>query len=93
MKRTAAAVITAAGLAASASSLPLDQVPQAPTFRSRVDLVQVDVVVVDEDGAPVTTGLRAADFALRDRGRLHAEGGWVLGVGVRACDLRWLGCQ
>lgn len=40
---------------------------QQPTFRSRVDLVQVDVVVVDKEGHPIR-GLKAADFAVRDRG-------------------------
>src|SRR5215471_20426359 len=38
-----------------------------PTFRARADLVEVDVVVVDNTGAPVR-GLTAADFVLRDRG-------------------------
>lgn len=40
----------------------------APTFRSAVDLVQVDVVVVDQDGKPVPD-LSRADFALFDRGK------------------------
>jgi VWFA-related protein len=44
---------------------------QAPTFRTSVDLVQVDVVVVDKDGAPVR-GLQPADFVLRDRGKTQA---------------------
>ena len=44
---------------------------QPPTFRARVDLVQVDVVVVDADGAPVR-GLTATDFALLDRGKAQA---------------------
>jgi VWFA-related protein len=41
---------------------------QQPTFRSGVDLVQVDVVVVDKDGQPVR-GLTQADFTIRDRGK------------------------
>ena len=45
--------------------------PPSPTFKARADLVQVDVVVVDRDGAPVR-GLKATDFALRDRGRPQA---------------------
>ncbi|MEZ5320306.1 MAG: VWA domain-containing protein [Vicinamibacterales bacterium] len=44
---------------------------QAPTFRSTVDLVQVDVVAVDADGNHVT-GLTAADFEVFDRGRPQA---------------------
>jgi len=42
--------------------------PQQPTFRSRTDLVEVDVVVVDAGGNPVT-GLSAKDFVVRDRGK------------------------
>jgi len=41
-----------------------------PTFRSRADLVEVDVVVVDKDGAPIR-GLKTADFVLRDRGKVQ----------------------
>ena len=37
-----------------------------PSFRGGTDLVQVDVVVTDADGRPVT-GLTAADFSLLDR--------------------------
>ena len=43
------------------------QSPQ-PTFRSGVELVQVDVVVVDKDGTHVR-GLKATDFAVLDRER------------------------
>ena len=39
-----------------------------PTFRVRADLVQVDVVVVDGTGEPVS-GLTQADFTLVDRGK------------------------
>ena len=42
------------------------QTPQQPTFRSGVELVQVDVVVVDKDGKHIR-GLKAADFAVLDR--------------------------
>ena len=46
------------------------QDPQAPreTFRSRVDLIQVDVSVLDRDRRPVA-GLTAADFTLTEDGR------------------------
>jgi VWFA-related protein len=39
---------------------------QPPTFRTGVELVQVDVVVVDKDGHPVE-GLTAEDFTVLDR--------------------------
>ena len=39
---------------------------QQPTFRTSVDLVQVDVVVVDKDGHPVE-GLKETDFTILDR--------------------------
>ena len=42
--------------------------PRPPTFRAGIDLVQVDVVVVDEDGEAVR-GLKPSDFTLRDRGK------------------------
>ena len=38
--------------------------PQTPVFRSRVDLVTVDVAVIDANGRPVT-GLTAQDFSIR----------------------------
>ena len=58
------ALIAAVSLALS-PTLPA-QTPQQPTFRSGVELVQVDVVVVDKDGKHVR-GLKAADFAVLDR--------------------------
>jgi VWFA-related protein len=42
--------------------------PQQPTFRSTVNLVEVDVTAVDKDNNPVR-GLTAADFTLLDRGK------------------------
>jgi VWFA-related protein len=39
---------------------------QQPQFRAGVDLVQIDVVVLDQNGHPVR-GLTAADFTLLDR--------------------------
>jgi VWFA-related protein len=53
---------------ALAAALLQAQQSQPPTFRSRTDLVEVDVVVVDRDGKAVT-GLTAVDFVVRDRGK------------------------
>jgi len=41
---------------------------QAPTFRSSVDLVQLDVMVLDKDRHPVG-GLTANDFTILERGK------------------------
>ena len=42
--------------------------PQQTPFRAGVDLVEVDVIVTDKNGEPVT-GLIAADFEIRERGQ------------------------
>ena len=57
--------------AASLAVLTLQAQGQPPTFRSRTDLVEVDVVVVDNEGNPVN-GLKASDFVVRDRGRVQS---------------------
>ena len=57
--RAIAAIALATGLLAQG---------QTPTFKSRADLVQVDVIVVDKDNAPVR-GLQQSEFVLRDRGK------------------------
>jgi VWFA-related protein len=58
--------------ALAVAALVLSQAPaQPPTFRARIDLVQVDVVVIDRDGAPVR-GLQTSDFTLFDRGAPQA---------------------
>jgi hypothetical protein len=47
--------------------------PELPTFRSRADLVQLDVLVLDEQGEPVR-GLTAADFTVLRDDRLSLSG-------------------
>ena len=59
----AALVVLLAQAAASQSSVP--------QFRTRTELVQVDVVVVDSEGRPVR-GLTPANFQLLDDGRPRA---------------------
>ena len=46
---------------------PLELQQPAPTFRSGVDLVRLDVSVVDRNGTPLR-GLTAADFIVTDQG-------------------------
>ena len=41
---------------------------QPPPFRAGVDVIELDVSVLDDDGRPVT-GLTAADFTVREDGR------------------------
>ena len=59
-RRRPARVLLVAGLAVCSAAF------QQPVFRSRINLVQVDVVVADRDGHAVR-GLTAADFQLFDR--------------------------
>jgi hypothetical protein len=56
----AAAVLITASLSA--------QQPPQPTFRAGVELVQIDAVVTDRDGNPVS-GLTVDDFELREVGK------------------------
>jgi hypothetical protein len=59
MNASAARLATAASIVASIGA-------QAPTFRTGVDAVRVDVLV--NDGSRPVTGLAADDFELRDSG-------------------------
>jgi VWFA-related protein len=63
MTRTLAALLLAAPVLAGGQ----DPAPVQPTFPAAAELVTVDVVVVDRDGAPVR-GLLEEDFAVREDG-------------------------
>ena len=71
-RRLALAVVLAAVTTVGAqqqSPAPVSA-PQTPTFRATRDLVSIDVVVRDRDGN-VVRGLTAADFELREDGRVQ----------------------
>ena len=60
---------TAVGLAAQSQPQSQTQTPtQQPVFRSGVDLVTVDVLVVDKDGRPIPE-LKAEDFTVAVDGK------------------------
>ena len=69
MARNLTALLLASGIWATSSS-PVETLPQTPTFRTRVNHVRVDVVVTDKDDRLVTD-LTAADFEIREKGRLQ----------------------
>jgi VWFA-related protein len=62
-------VVGAAGQQSTSSQQP--KATQPPTFRSSVDLVHVDVVVVDKDGQPVKD-LPQNAFTVKDRGKTQS---------------------
>lgn len=69
MTRLLPAAALALGLFLVTISAPLvAQQSQAPTFRSGVDVVQLDVSVLDENRQPVK-GLTAEDFTITERGQ------------------------
>jgi VWFA-related protein len=71
MRRRAVPVLLGLALALSAAALAAQgsrAQQQRPTFRTGVELVRVDVVVLDADGQPVTD-LTADDFVIFDRGQ------------------------
>lgn len=64
-----AAALVSLGIAgALAFQVPPQGDRQAPTFRSRTDLVQLDISVLDKDRRPVR-GLTAADFTVLEDGK------------------------
>lgn len=64
--------IGALAIAVTVAALPQGQLPpanqQPPTFRTGIDVVQLDVTVLDKDRSPVR-GLTAEDFTILDKGR------------------------
>jgi hypothetical protein len=65
---TGAAVLVGQGRELPQLPDPFPQRPPTPTFRSGIDLVQVDAYVTDENGKPVT-GLTADDFEVFEDGK------------------------
>ena len=63
----AAIALFAAASAQQPAAPPSPQTPQA-TFRTGVDLIQLDVVVLDQNRRPVT-GLTAGDFSIQLDGK------------------------
>jgi VWFA-related protein len=57
-----------AALLAAPVTAQRQEPPPTPTFRAGVELVQIDAVVVDANGNPVS-GLTADDFELREEGK------------------------
>ena len=69
MKFSASLPLCLLGLLLAVSALGAQQKPQA-TFKSSIELINVDVVVVDKDGNAIR-GLTQKDFALFDRKKLQ----------------------
>ena len=67
---SAACTVCVAGSLVNAQRPAQDRQPQT-TFRASIELVQIDAVVVDEQGRHVR-GLTAKDFVIFDRGRRQA---------------------
>jgi VWFA-related protein len=69
------AVLVVAAMSTLTLSQPSIKVPP-PQFRAGVDLIRVDVSVLDRDRQPVR-GLTAADFTIRENGRVHEIAAFV----------------
>jgi len=61
-------ILFSALAAAIVQQAPLSKTDQLPTFRTGIDVVELDVTVLDKDRHPVK-GLTAEDFTILDRGK------------------------
>jgi VWFA-related protein len=61
-------ILFSALAAAIAQQAPLSKADQLPTFRTGIDVVELDVTVLDKDRHPVK-GLTAGDFTILDCGK------------------------
>jgi VWFA-related protein len=68
VRRITASAVVAVWLAGGAAGAQRPAPPPQTTFRSSIELVQIDVVVTDERGNHVL-GLTASDFGIFDRGK------------------------
>jgi VWFA-related protein len=66
----AMAVLVGVSALARAQDAPAPPAPQAPTFRSGIDLITVDVGVIDQTGKPVDD-LRPPDFIVKIDGQVR----------------------
>ncbi len=64
-------ILGASAIAASTWAFAQEATPPQLTYRSGIDLVQVDVSVLDKDRRPVR-GLKAGDFVVREDGKVRA---------------------
>jgi VWFA-related protein len=74
--RVARALVTALLAAAFGVVVSTQSQQKPPTFRTRLDLQQMDVTVLDRNGRPVL-GLTAADFTLLEDGKPKAIEGFA----------------
>src|SRR6185369_17615077 len=69
MRRISVMTLVVGVLAGVSEQAPRAQdAPQQPTFRTGVDLIQLDVTVLDQNRRPVQ-GLTAADFTVLENGK------------------------
>ncbi len=71
LMRDAAAIVVVSTIALSALTFAQDTNAPQLTYRTGIDVVQVDVSVLDKDRHPVT-GLKPGDFILKEDGRVKS---------------------